>query len=655
MQTQKEILDALNDQQKLPVINYKGKSVVIAGAGSGKTATIISRAAYMIQDGVSAESILMFTFTRKGAGEIKERIIKKIGPEGAKITVGTYHSVCGRLLRSYANVLGYKEGFSIYDPSDSIMVMKKIMKEDIDRRVPPYLKVEKVAGIISKFKEKMLTPNAAMSYAVDSGSDDMEYSAEVYKIYQKKLFDCNAMDYDDLIFNTIVILEKYDDIKAAVNKYYKYIIADEVQDSSIRDLKLIELLAGDAFNLCMVGDDAQSIYSFRGANIGAFFDFIKKYGLTQYRLERNYRSTQTIVDAAQELIDHNENQLKKKCFSKNAKGQGIVIQKAKDETEEAVNVAKTVNILKKNGYQGKDIAILYRLNKCSRKVEDAFIKSGIKYKILSGVPFCMRESVRDCMAYLRLIINPLDYAAFMRAINVPKRYIGDVAQKKINNLIVANRNAIMTLKDVENMVLDTCDLNKRQKANFSDFIKVISVLTEYYKNGESAKYIINKLINMIDYYDYAAIYEGGSEGAQNNTQELISIAQEYSSDQIENLVNEIAIADATLSPDNEDIDNDDERVRMLTVHGAKGLEWPVVILIDCHDACFPNLRRKYPVDIEEERRLFYVAMTRAKNNLILTYPTQYISWSGVPEITVQSKFIDELNDKFVYTLDKEAV
>lgn len=645
MKSQKEILECLNEQQKKPVQDYIGASLIIAGAGSGKTMCIVSRTAYMIQDGVPSDSILMFTFTRKGANEIKERIIKMVGEEGHKVTVGTYHSVCGRLLRSYCEYLGYSKHFSIYDPVDTMTILNKIITEHKkDMIMPPKMKPEDVAGHISWFKENMMNPTAATQYANNEGSFPKKYSAKIYKIYQEMLFECNAMDFDDLIYNVIILFENFPEVKEVVNGQYKYIVADEVQDSSPRDLRLIYYLAGDDRNLCMVGDDAQSIYSFRGADLGAFFDFVEKYEFKQYRLERNYRSTQTIVDAAQNLIENNEQQLEKKCFSENAKGQGIVVLKSRDEYEEAVNIAKVVNQFKKNGYKGSDIAVLYRLNKVSRKIEDAFVKSGIKYVMLSGQPFYMREAVRDCISYLRLVINPLDYAAFMRVINVPKRYIGDVSLKRINKLISSMKDDIISLEDVESRVLKECKLNKKQTTGFQDFIMVIKELTRLYNAGNKAEDIIDAMVNLTHYEEYATIYEGSAENALSNLEELKLIARECGNS-VDNLVAEIALFDTDV--DAEDRLDDDDRVNMLTVHGSKGLEWPIVIVAGCHNRCFPNEKR-FGTNMEEERRLFYVAMTRAKKNLIITYPISHIIYGKFPEKCSPSKFIEEIHDEFLY-------
>lgn len=646
MKTQQELLEYLNEQQRKPVLDYTGSSLIIAGAGSGKTACIVSRTAYMIQDGIAADSILMFTFTRKGANEIKERIVKMVGPEGDKVTVGTYHSVCGRLLRSYCEYIGYKKHFSIYDPVDSMTVLSKIISDNSKKLImPPKMKPENVSSLISWYKENMMNPSAAIQYANDKKSSYHKYSARIYEMYQKELRDCNAMDFDDLIYNVIILFEEHPEVKAAVNDHYRYIVADEVQDSSPRDLRLIYHLAGEGRNLCMVGDDAQSIYSFRGANLGAFFDFVKEYNFKQYRLERNYRSTQTIVDAAQNLIENNEEQLEKKCFSENAKGQGIVVLKAPNEYDEAIMIAKAVNQFKKNGYKGSDIAVLYRLNKVSRKIEDAFVKSGIRYAVLSGKPFYMREAVRDCTAYLRLVLNPLDYAAFIRVINVPKRYIGDVTLERISKLINSIKDDIITLEDVEKEVLKECGLNKRQTAGFQNFICVIKELTRLYNDGNKAEELIEAFVKLTNYEEYAAIYEGGADNALANLEELKLVARECGNT-VDNLVNEISMCDTQAKDENTD-NEDDDKVNMLTVHGSKGLEWPVVIVAGCHNKCFPNENRG-GLNMEEERRLFYVAMTRAKSNLIITYPVSHIVYGKFPEKCGASKFVDEINDEYLY-------
>ena len=308
-------------------------------------------------------------------------------------------------------------------------------------------------------------------------------------------------------------------------------------------------------------------------------------------------------------------------------------------------IAKAVNQFKKNGYKGSDIAVLYRLNKVSRKIEDAFVKSGIRYAVLSGKPFYMREAVRDCTAYLRLVLNPLDYAAFIRVINVPKRYIGDVTLERISKLINSIKDDIITLEDVEKEVLKECGLNKRQTAGFQNFICVIKELTRLYNDGNKAEELIEAFVKLTNYEEYAAIYEGGADNALANLEELKLVARECGNT-VENLVNEISMCDTQAKDENTD-NEDDDKVNMLTIHGSKGLEWPVVIVAGCHNKCFPNENRG-GLNMEEERRLFYVAMTRAKSNLIITYPVSHIVYGKFPEKCGASKFVDEINDEYLY-------
>ena len=393
-----KILNELNEQQRLPVMDYEGASIVIAAAGSGKTKTLVARTAYMIEDGVNPKNILLFTFTRKGADEIKERIVKCIGEKGKRVTVGTYHSFCVRLLRHYVEALGiWDRNFSIYDAEDSEKMFKDILKNMGE--TAKGLTSSAVASQISRWKDLMMSVTNAETEAANEKDSNKGIIAQVYRTYTEKMHAQNSMDFDDLIYVTIRLFEKFPDIKEEVNKQYRYITADEGQDSAPRDLELIYHLGGQDMNVCICADDFQAIYSFRGTNIDSFFEFIEQYKLKKFFLSRNYRSTQTIVDAAQSVIEHNQNQFEKEVYSKGAKGNPVVIYNVPDEKMEALRATQIVKALNNKGYDLKDIAVLYRASYMSRKIEDAFVANGIRYRMLSGTPFYARKEIKDLIAY----------------------------------------------------------------------------------------------------------------------------------------------------------------------------------------------------------------------------------------------------------------
>ena len=628
-----EILNELNEQQRLPVVDYKGASIVIAGAGSGKTRVIVARTAYMIEDGVDPKSILLFTFTRKAANEIKDRVIHQIGEKGKKVTVGTYHSFCVRLLRKYVEALGiWDRNFSIYDTEDSEKILKDILKkmgDTVKGMTSTY-----VAAQISRWKEKMMSVSEA---GVESENDSSKgIVAQIYKTYSENLRAQNSMDFDDLIYVTIRLFEKFPEIKEQVNKKYRYIVADESQDSGTRDLEMIFHLGGTEMNVCLVGDDYQSIYSFRGSNIESFFEFVNQHKLKKFFLSQNYRSTKTIVNAAQSVIEHNISQFEKDISSENEKGNPVVVYEVPDEKTEALRATQIVKALNNKGYNLNDIAILYRASYMSRKIEDAFVANGIRYRMLSGTPFYARKEIKDLIAYFRFLLNPKDQMALERALKCPAKGIGDASILQISSCLYDSEYDILETGQLKS-ILSNIKLRGKAQKGLELFTSIIETLEEE-KNKLTPVKLLQRLVILAGYFDFLKEDDKESfEDRKNNVEELYNIAAEYSS--LEDFVDNITSND---SDENEDT----EAVNMLTIHGSKGLEFRVVILVGCNQGSIPHFRSIEEGNIEEERRLFYVAMTRAKELLFMTRPKRTIH-NGAPFFQMPSIFLKEIDKQYV--------
>ena len=641
--TKKEqILASLNEQQKLPVLNYRGPSIVIAGAGSGKSHCVVSRTAYMIEDGVPASQILVFTFTNKAARELQDRVANRIGYKAEAVTVSTYHSFCVRILRQYVEELGlsWNRNFCIYDTDDKNDVLRKILKDQTDDKIKDMkLEPAKVGAKISKWKERMISPQMAQQ-------SNVEYDQIVgllYEQYQLAMADSNAFDFDDLIYFVIRLFERCPEVLAAINKRYLYITADESQDSSARDLQLIEYLGGTEMNICLVGDDWQSIYGFRGADINAFFEFVEKHHLKQYKLERNYRSTQTIVKAAQSLIEHNPRQFSKNAFSENDKGSSIVRFDAQDPEAEAILATKIAKVYHREyNIPYENMAILYRLSKQARPIEDAFLCNNVPYEKLSGVPFYGLAEIKDIMSYLRLLINPMDSIALQRIINVPARGIGE---KSVAKLISACQldgiYDILSLEDVLNALEQAADtLTAKPKKGVLQFISVMRQLSDAAATLSPAE-MIDQVRWLTEYDDY--LKKKDAE-AYRDRQENIEELRELASDAVSmfDFVNGMALNEKIAY----DHQNTDSGVKLMTIHGAKGLEYQLVILIGANEETLPHKFARSEESVAEERRLFYVALTRAKEYMFITRPNM-TKVKNVYELATPSRFLDEIDSQYI--------
>lgn len=628
MKTKDEILSQLNDQQKLPVVNYPDKMVVIAGAGSGKTYCVTQRVSYMMLDGVKPDNILMFTFTKKAAEEMKERIVKTVGERAENLTVCTYHAFCVKLLRKYCHLIGFSNPFSIYDPEQCLGIIMGILKRNELDYDPGF-----VLSYISDCKLNMLSPDEAIACEVNN----IEY-AYIYKEFQQILKAQNAFNFDDLIYFTIRILENFEDVLYEVNNQYQYIITDEAQDSSTQDLRFIKLLSGKNMHLCMVGDNDQSIYAFRGSDVNSWAQFIKDNNMKVYKLEQNYRSTQTIVNASNSVVANNTKLFDKVAYSEGEVGASVVSFELDTHKKEATRITQIVKSCIKQGYREEDIAVLYRMSYLGRTVEDSFLANGVNYHIVNGLPFYNRAEVKDLLSYLQVFNNPKDFTAICRALQVPKRGFGE---KAIETLTFHFLNRTDEVKDVTTIkkVLMSCEgLTAKQKIGMRNFIAIMEQI-EINSTFMNPAMLIDYIAEAVNYREYIKKTKDAEEfeARWQIVQELIAIAKQSSD--LQDLLESMAVGQ-------EESDGKSGGVTLTTIHSSKGLEWPIVIVMGCNEMQIPSFMAIKSHMEEEERRLFYVAMTRAKSFLFLTRHNKSNSrgtWRNYDE----SRFVKEINDKYI--------
>ena len=625
------IFEGLNPEQVKAVKTIYGPVLTSAGPGAGKTKVLTVRAQHMIMQGIESNQILLTTFTNKAANEIKERIIKVVGDEGKKITVGTFHSICNRILRQYGEKIGYAKTFSILDENDSEKIMKKAAKEYA-------LELKDLKNYISYCKANILTPARALARATDSEND----LASAYKLYQDELLRTQSMDFDDLLLNAVLLLENHNDVKGALNNKWKYIECDEVQDSSAIDARLMELLSGEDQNIFMVGDDFQSIYGFRNADVGIMLNLKKRYpNLKWINLSNNYRSTDTIVYGAKTLIDKNKNQLKKDLkASRNVKGSPIVQTKCKNQEQEARTIATYIKMAHdKYKIPYSEIAVLYRMTYMSRVIEQQLMKERLPYTLIGGTPFFCRSEVQDILSYLKLIVNDRDVMAFKRSVAIPKRGVGEKTIEAIDEFARTFPGEPLSIREA----LSHKDLTLKGKAKttIKEYVSFLDKLEDQYLNNEPCE-VIKWLITELEYVDYLQkTYKDELEVQMRveNLYELVNVASEYSS--IEELLVQASLY-------REELDENEEKVQLLTMHKSKGLEYKCVIIAGCNETICPHFRAlDDPKQIEEERRLMYVAMTRAKDYLFMTYPS-VVKIQGRDTSALPSRFLSEIDSKYVY-------
>lgn len=620
-----KILEDLNDAQKEAVKHINGPGLCTATAGAGKTRVVVARASYMISNGVDPANILLTTFTNKAANEMKERIVDKIGEKGRRITVGTYHSICNRILRQYADKLEYNKSFTIIDENDSDKIMKEISNKYS-------LAMDLLKTTISAHKSHYLTPQQALKEAT---SDTERQLAEAYENYQAELKRQMVMDFDDLIFNAVKLLELFPEVKENINSRWKYISCDEVQDSSILDSRLTYLLSGPNNNIFLVGDDFQAIYGFRYSDIEIMMNLKQTYPeLKVYNLGINYRSTETIVNVGKSIISHNKHQIEKEVScGRGVQGMKAVLTTCKSQQEQAKKVVAYIKTMHSKGVAYKDMAVLYRNNYLSRNVEKVLMENKIKYKIFGGVPFFNRAEIQDVLSYLRILVNPCDFQAFKRSIGCPKRGIGEKTLQKIEDFCRDN-----DLNVREAIAHKNIPLKGKAKKSLDEYVEILNKIEKMSLEVEPYELIQFILLNTGYYTWFREQYKGDDlVDREENLQELVSVAKEY--DNVEDLVIQASLY-------KEELEDDSDAVNLLTVHKSKGLEFTAVFIIDLAEGCLPSYRSVNPREIEEERRLMFVAATRAKDYLFMLYPQNQVI-NGQSKYVKISRFLKEIDPKLI--------
>ena len=645
-------LDQLNAAQRAAVEYNAGPHLVIAGAGSGKTRVLTYKIAYLLEQGIHAGHILALTFTNKAAREMKSRIANLVGEQVARyLWMGTFHSICTRILRQEAELLGYTRDFTIYDTTDSKSVIKHIVKDmQLDEKT---YKPNVILSRISLAKNQLLSPTSYSSnreYTMQDRFARIPEVSRIYMEYNRRLKACNAMDFDDLLFMTNTLFKKNEDVLRKYQDYFRYILVDEYQDTNYSQYLIVKRLAEPDNHICVVGDDAQSIYSIRGANIENILTFQKGYADAKlFKLERNYRSTQTIVNAANSLIRHNRGQIPKAVYSELALGDRLQLTTYMSDRDEGKAVAQQVKLLYRQGYDYESIAVMYRTNAQSRVIEDELRHLGIPYRIYGGMSFYQRKEIKDAIAYFRLAVNPDDNEAFARVINYPLRGIGDTTIMKVRE---AGRQAECSMMQVicnpEAAKLDVSAATQKKLTAFAEMI-----------NGFSQR------VATTDAYEFATMMmrdtgvmrEAKADTSQEgiarleNLEEMLAGIHEFVDQQLREGVTFVPMTDflsevSLLTDQDEKQEDNQPRITLLTVHAAKGLEFKVTFIVGLEENLFPSQFCQAPKEIEEERRLLYVAITRAMERCYLTNARQRFR-NGQTQFSSPSRFLKDIDTCYV--------
>ena len=651
---QDNYLEELNESQRAAVLYNDGPSLVIAGAGSGKTRVLTYKIAWLLSSGYRASNILALTFTNKAAREMKERIARQVGAEAARyLWMGTFHSVFARILRAEAEHLGFNSRFTIYDSADSKSLIRSILKEmGLDEKA---YKPGTVQARISNAKNHLVSPAgyAANKEACEAdAATKMPAIREVYQRYWERCRQAGAMDFDDLLFYTWILFQKHPDVLARYREQFRYVLVDEYQDTNYAQHSIVQQLAGEHQHICVVGDDAQSIYSFRGADIDNILYFTKIYPNTRvFKLEQNYRSTQTIVCAANSLIEKNQRQIRKEVFSEKERGEAIGVFQAYSDVEEGdIVINKIKDLRRRHDYEYSDFAILYRTNAQSRIFEETLRKNGMPYKIYGGLSFYQRKEIKDVVAYFRVTVNPADEEAFKRIINYPARGIGDTTLGKIIEAATGNNTSLW------NVLCDPLayqlSINKGTHTKLQEFRELIEsfrdrlVTDNAYQIGTD---IIRRSGIMTDIH---ADNSPESLSRQENIEELVNGLQDFCALRMEEGSTDISLSDylsdiALLTDQDSDKDNEGAKVVLMTVHSAKGLEFRNVFVVGMEENLFPgSMAGDSPRAMEEERRLFYVAITRAEEHCYLSYARTRFRY-GKMEFGTPSRFLRDIDTCFL--------
>ena len=655
---QTPLLDSLNPVQREAVAATEGPVLVVAGAGSGKTRVLTYRIAHLIRDlGVPPHAILAITFTNKAANEMKERVERLVGGAVRAMWVSTFHSACARILRREAPRLGYRSSFSIYDDADALRLATMCVRDlDMDpKRFPP----RNIRAAISDAKNELIDYE---SFAQQGTGFYHEQVADVYRLYQQRLLEASAMDFDDLLMITVELLGAFPDVLDHYQRRFQYVLVDEYQDTNRAQYTLIRQLTARHRNLCVVGDSDQSIYRFRGADIRNILDFESDYPDARVVvLNQNYRSTEVILEAANSVISNNDERKAKHLWTDRGRGDLLSRYEAEDERDEAAFVAEQINALEDEGRSASDIAIFYRTNAQSRVLEEVFVRYGIPYAVVGGVKFYERREVKDVLAYLRVLVNPDDQVALKRVINVPKRGLGTTS---IGHLDRFGQSLEVSFHDALVRVDDEPNLSTRARRQVKEFLALIDVLRAKAENGPKAA--VEAVLEDSGYLaDLQVEQTIEALGRVENVRELVTVAEEYEIGAEGSMIGdeawddldgprrlELFLESISLVADIDELDEGSATVTLMTLHNAKGLEFPIIFIIGLDDGVFPHVRALGdPRELEEERRLCYVGITRAQDRLFMTNAWSRMLWGGT-NFNPPSRFLSEIPEELVTKIDK---
>lgn len=636
-----DVLTGLNDEQRRAVVTTEGPLLIQAGAGSGKTKTLTHRIAYLIATKkATPHNILSVTFTNKAAGEMRERVAELLGERANNRSfmpyMGTFHSICVRLLRQDGEYVGVPKNFIIFDESDRQSAIKQVSKQlMIDDKAFP---ARSLSHTISSAKNDLITPEELAS---SSNSPTQKVAAQVFPMYQRLLKDNGALDFDDLISKTVRLMEHNDGIRNKWREQFKYVMIDEYQDTNAAQYKLVQLLTNKTNNIAVVGDDWQSIYSWRGADFRNILNFERDYPkVALIKLEQNYRSTKSILDAAHAVITKNKQRSTKKLWTDGSHGQPVKVVEAYNERAEAELIVTRIQTAKQHGLKSfKDFAVLYRTNAQSRTVEEAFIRYNVPYRVIGGVRFYDRKEIKDIMAYLRVLYQPEDRVSFARIANTPTRGIGAKSLQIFMDYIQSNGVTLLqALQDVADL-----PLTPRAKKEFMELADILVSFREVMQD-KSVPELLESLIQRIDYLGFVDDGSAQGESRKENVRELLSVASQYQNIGLSEFLEEISLVS-----DVDSFDQTSDVVTLMTLHAAKGLEFPVVFMVGMEESLFPHSRALYDQsEMEEERRLCYVGMTRAKQELYLLHAISRMLYGSVQH-NPPSRFISEIDSSLIET------
>jgi DNA helicase-2/ATP-dependent DNA helicase PcrA len=630
-----ELHDDLTPAQREAVTHIDGPLLVLAGAGSGKTRVITRRVAHLLGSGIPANSILAVTFTNKAAGEMRERIDALV-PK-SRVWVGTFHGICARLLRTYAKLVGIDPGFSIYDQGDRRRAIKDIM-DQVGWDVPGWTP-ERVESVISRAKNDLIPPDAWRRRAVDRKDALL---ARVYEAYESRLREASAVDFDDLLVHMVAILKEHKDVRADLDRRYRYVLVDEYQDTNLAQYAIVRALSVDHPNLCVTGDPDQSIYGWRGADLTNILEFERDYpGCRVVTLQQNYRSTKNILNVADHLIRNNRNRKPKSLLTENPRGAPVELTVYPRETDEAEGVAGRIAALVREGEYGySDVAVFCRMTALTRPFEQAFRAARIPYQIVGGVAFYERQEVKDVLGYLNLMVNPKDDLAFMRAVNVPPRGLGKASLEAVSS---AAREQAVPLLAMARKAWTVAGLKEKAAKAFDDFARLIDGLSSL--RDLAAEEVVSRMIVQTGYREHlAAEAKGGGEERLANLDELITAAREFDQVHPGSSIQDF-LAEITLASPIDRWDQDTGAVTLMTLHAAKGLEFPVVFIVALEEGILPHARGNEDLkELEEERRLLFVGITRARRELYLSRCCVR-SFRGQQQATMPSRFLGELPEE----------